>query len=94
MSHNVPPCLICGKQLEPVFSDAGTVNQPNDATAFWTAGHYGSGVFDPMDGSMLNINICDDCLRERARIHPERLLRTVTRTLPETQVLGLGLGVA
>lgn len=92
VSADIPPCLVCGKPLQPVFPDSDVVNQPNGATAFWTAGHYGSTVFDRMDGSTLNINICDDCLRETGRKYPERLLRTYTRTHHETQVLGYGLG--
>lgn len=34
-------------------------------TAFRIYGHYGSTVFDPMDGSSLEIVICDECLELR-----------------------------
>lgn len=38
------------------------VLQPMGGLHFLTYGHYGSTVFDPMDGSKLNIAVCDDCL--------------------------------
>ena len=59
-----PPCIICNRELEPAFSGCET-NQPYGATSFITHGHYGSTIFDPLDGSYLEINICDDCLAER-----------------------------
>lgn len=39
-----------------------TTNHPYKATAFITRGHYGSTFFDPMDGSYIEINVCDECL--------------------------------
>jgi hypothetical protein len=36
--------------------------QPVDGLAFNSPGHYGTSVFDPMDGSHLEIAICDDCV--------------------------------
>ena len=59
------PCIVCHKALEPVNNT--TVNQPNGGTSFCTPGHYGSTAFDPMDGSILEINICDLCLVEAAK---------------------------
>lgn len=56
-------CFKCGKQLEnlaPTFDSEGY--QPYEGTAFKTYGHYGSTAFDPMDGSSLEIVICDYCL--------------------------------
>jgi hypothetical protein len=38
------------------------ISQPYDGLAFQSQGHYGSTVFDPMDGTYLEINICDECL--------------------------------
>lgn len=58
------PCLLCGKALEN--TDTTAENQPYGGTAFETHGHYGSTAFDPMNGSMLEINVCDPCLREAA----------------------------
>lgn len=54
------PCIVCGKELQNVDKDAE--NQPYEGTAFETHGHYGSTAFDPLNGSMLEINFCDDCL--------------------------------
>lgn len=61
-------CFKCMKELVNVWEDAD--NQPHDATTFITEGHYGSTVFDPMDRTRLEINICDDCLRRgMARVY-------------------------
>lgn len=54
------PCIVCDKVLEEAIPDSK--NQPYKATTFMTQGHYGSTFFDPMDGSYLEINVCDDCL--------------------------------
>ena len=61
------PCIRCDKELEPA-SDKGvrTAIQPYAGTSFSTSGHYGSTAFDPMDSSRIHINICDDCLKEKA----------------------------
>jgi hypothetical protein len=52
------PCAICKKELENI-SEAH--NQPSGGTEFVTHGHYGSTKFDPMNNTMLALNICDDC---------------------------------
>lgn len=33
--------------------------------SFISHGHYGSSVFDPMDGSSLEISLCDDCVTSK-----------------------------
>lgn len=53
-------CIVCQRPMSNIAED-GTL-QPSGGTAFQTPGHYGSTVFDPMDGSMLEIAVCDDCL--------------------------------
>lgn len=53
-------CIRCDKQLDPALTE--DYNQPYAGTTFTTKGHYGSTFFDPMDGSSLEINICDACL--------------------------------
>ena len=59
-SHPLP-CIACGTLPKPVFD--GT-RQPHGATTFYSEGHYGSTVFDPMRGGVsLTVNICDGCLR-------------------------------
>lgn len=58
------PCLVCGKPLKSVLPNPD-MNQPSDATSFTARGQYGSTAFDPMDGTLLQINVCDLCLLER-----------------------------
>lgn len=62
-------CIACGAELKSALSEDvqgmyGVDNQPYAGTAFESHGHYGSMFFDPMDGSKIEINVCDDCLRE------------------------------
>jgi hypothetical protein len=54
------PCIVCGRDL----LSCSRPNQPLDGLSFSTPGHYGTTVFDPMDGSALEINVCDPCLSE------------------------------
>lgn len=55
-------CIICGTEVDNLSPDG---YQPGDGLAFQTFGHYGSAKFDPMDGSILAITICDSCLDAR-----------------------------
>jgi hypothetical protein len=61
-------CFVCGKKLKTAIPDetnlpfGATINLPFGATVFKTYGNYGSTVFDPMDQSFLELNICDECL--------------------------------
>lgn len=57
-------CIVCGYQPEYVFPDDADTNQPYKATAFMTHGHYGSTFFDALDGTHLEINVCDECLNK------------------------------
>ena len=52
-------CVVCEKPLENIDH---VLNQPSGGIEFVTEGHYGTTVFDPMDGSKLAVNICDPCL--------------------------------
>lgn len=54
-------CIICAKSIRNLEADDG--NHPHGGTAFQSHGHYGSSAFDPMDGTYLEINICDPCLK-------------------------------
>lgn len=54
-------CIACKKVLENIMDERGF--QPARGLAFVTRGHYGSTFFDPMDGSFLEIAVCDDCVR-------------------------------
>lgn len=60
----VAPCIVCGQEMEAPFSMDGETffNQPQEGTGFTTEGHYGSTVFDPMNGNNLSITVCDPCL--------------------------------
>lgn len=64
-------CIVCRSELEsaipvpPPFAEDG--NQPSEGTAFQSYGHYGSTAFDPMDGSRIEVNICDECLTKAGR---------------------------
>lgn len=60
VTRHTLPCFVCGENLQSAAP--GVVNQPLDGLAFTTHGHYGSGVYDPMDGSWLELNICDVCV--------------------------------
>jgi hypothetical protein len=66
MSNDALPCIRCDKRLLNVDPDYSE-NQPNDGLAFLSRGHYGTTLFDPMDGSIIVINVCDVCLRKAAR---------------------------
>lgn len=61
-------CFKCEKVLQSVtgkFEDF----HPLDGLHFMAYGHYGTTVFDPMDGSTMNIIICDDCLNKSKHKH-------------------------
>jgi hypothetical protein len=79
MSELALPCLMCGVQLPNVMPHLE--NQPDDGLAFETHGAYGSTVFDPMDGSFLEITICDECVvkaAESGQVYVGRDRRPVT----------------
>ncbi len=58
------PCFVCGTTL--LNAVAESENQPQEGTEFRTYGHYGSTFWDSLDGEELVLNICDECLRDRA----------------------------
>lgn len=70
-------CIVCRKTLEPgtPFED----NQPADGIEFFTYGHYGTTVFDPMNGDKLAINVCDPCLIEAQERGDVLLYGTTTK---------------
>lgn len=76
------PCIVCGRVFCNVVSTEQAPNQPYDACSFYSNGHYGCTVFDPLDSSKLEINVCDECLRaarDRGHVgywpsHPKRKL--------------------
>lgn len=59
-------CFVCNIQIENLddaYSEV--VIHPIGGTVFRTYGHYGSGVYDPIDPTYLEIVICDSCLKNR-----------------------------
>lgn len=54
-------CVRCDKELKNIVTQG---HQPCDGLAFHTYGHYGSTYFDPMNGSYLQLTICDECVEE------------------------------
>ncbi|MGN6775977.1 hypothetical protein [Rhizobium sp.] len=53
-------CIKCERGMENISSGC---HQPNEGLGFHTRGHYGSAYFDPMDGSYLEISVCDECVK-------------------------------
>lgn len=65
---NTLPCIVCDREIEGINNGPDyTGNQPHGATTFVSHGQYGSTIWDPMDGSYIEINVCDECLAEK---HP------------------------
>jgi hypothetical protein len=64
MSRNALPCIVCNAAVENI--DDSFANSPHAATTFETHGHYGSTIFDPMNGSFLVLNVCDKCIERLA----------------------------
>lgn len=67
MSADALRCFVCDRYLSNEFPMSDADNQPSGGTRFTSGGHYGSGVFDPVDdgGQVIEINVCDACLRDR-----------------------------
>ena len=61
-------CIVCDTEVEnwdEAYPDNESQIHPIGGTMFHTYGHYGSTVFDPMDGWYLLIVVCDECLKTR-----------------------------
>lgn len=62
------PCIVCERTLGSALPERfDGANQPYAGTVFYAYGQYGSTIFDPMDETFLEVNICDDCLDKKAR---------------------------
>jgi hypothetical protein len=55
-------CVRCNRAVESM--DDSDINSPSGALPFTTEGHSGSTIFDPLNGCYIEINICDECIRE------------------------------
>lgn len=78
------PCVICGQYLKRV-DDMSDETAPYRGTNFNSYGHYGSTVFDPMDGTFISFNLCDPCLvaaGEQQRVVCGRSSRPVVCDMP------------
>lgn len=60
------PCIVCGKELDSAANDPSFDHVPYSGTIFHTGGNYGSTVFDSFDGFLLQIVVCDQCLKAHA----------------------------
>lgn len=69
------------EEEQTMFDYQSDVFHPMDGTHFLTYGHYGSTVHDPMDGSYLNIIICNKCLKD----HKEKFTYNNTYTDAHTE---------
>jgi hypothetical protein len=84
--RNALPCIVCDRQIESM--DDSYINSPYGATAFETQGHYGSTIFDPMNGTYLELNVCDSCLRRLASEEKILLGQTRKRVMTNTRIGG------
>lgn len=61
----VPPCLVCGRELERAFSMSAV---PNRGLTFEARGHRRSDVFGGVYADQfLSVNVCDGCLTGASR---------------------------
>lgn len=58
-------CIKCGKTSRN-FSEDG-IHPIDSALVFRSYGNFGSTVFDPLDGSYIDIVVCDTCMVEYAK---------------------------
>ena len=61
----IKKCFKCNVTLESSISsdEDQELDEPTlNSIAFISHGNYGSTIFDPMDGSYLEIYVCDQCL--------------------------------
>lgn len=63
-------CICCGAPLPNIMIGRGI--QPMGGLAFLSQGHFGSSVFDPMDGSSIQIVLCDPCLSKQGWYSADR----------------------
>ncbi len=87
LTATVCMCIACHGHMQNLDEEG---NQPKDGLEFISYGHYGSTVFDPMNGSYLVINLCDDCLKKAsAKGWVERELANLARKAVKEIILPL-----
>lgn len=81
-------CICCDRVLDAEDTDNPLVITPvYNGLIFRATGNYGSTVFDPMPTGieeMLQVVICDECLREKAK----RVIRLYNIKREETAECG------
>lgn len=65
------PCFCCEKKIKIEHGS------PKNGTAWETNGNYNSCLFDPMGDEYIEIYICDDCLRKKAKFAYYFKLKTI-----------------
>lgn len=55
-------CISCPTTMLNFMGSKG--HQPDNGLSFVSYGNYGSTVFDPMDGTYIQIAVCDECLKK------------------------------
>lgn len=58
-------CIVCDKYLEPCYPEEERYSPVIGGLHFATSGAYGTTVFDPMDGSSIEVAVCDECLKKK-----------------------------
>ena len=61
-------CICCEEEMvnaSYMYPEGKAEVHPEYGTVFQSYGNYGSTVFDPMDGSIAEICICNDCLENK-----------------------------
>lgn len=62
-------CIICFRELRDFNETTGKDRgfHPIGGLEFITYGHYGSTVFDPVNGDSLHVVICDTCVSKELK---------------------------
>lgn len=60
-------CFVCNKTVLSAFDDyeMDILEPASKAVCFTSGGNFGSTIFDPMDGTIIEITVCDDCLKNK-----------------------------
>lgn len=78
------PCLVCGKILYRGIEEYEA--QPDDGVMCATSGNYGSMVYDPMDGTQLAFNLCDDCVTHAAALGRLHIVQVAIKVVTDSVI--------
>lgn len=60
-------CISCDQEQRPASPHTTPLDQqPSYGLVLYTHGNYGSGLFDPMDDTHLELYLCDGCAENKA----------------------------